>query len=150
MRLLTWVVHLGSEAWKKRFNHCQSRFSQHRSACFHCSLDTLISGFQKKGLLQGHGCFVRFSYDRTSSVLTFSDRIYSDSNIDAGFASTRKRRCPRTGGQENLAPLDWSRPTLLTTTTSIDAKQGSPSFRSGSFQWRLHRQHRHRIQQKPC
>jgi peroxidase len=42
---------------------------------------------------------------------TFRNRIYnSESDIDAGFASTRQRRCPATGGDENLAALDLVTP----------------------------------------
>lgn len=43
--------------------------------------------------------------------LTFRDRIYSNgSDIDAGFASTRKRGCPASGQDSNLAPLDLVTP----------------------------------------
>ncbi|KAB5539067.1 hypothetical protein DKX38_016600 [Salix brachista] len=75
------------------------------------SLDTLISGFQKKGLTARD--MVALSGSHTlgqAQCFTFRDRIYSASNIDAGFASTRKRRCPLTGGQANLAPLDLVTP----------------------------------------
>ncbi|KAJ6720138.1 PEROXIDASE [Salix viminalis] len=75
------------------------------------ALDTLISGFQKKGLTARD--MVALSGSHTlgqAQCFTFRDRIYSASNIDAGFASTRKRRCPLTGGQANLAPLDLVTP----------------------------------------
>lgn len=43
----------------------------------------------------------------------FRDRVYSNgTNIDAGFASTRRRGCPTSGGggDTNLAPLDLVTP----------------------------------------
>lgn len=44
----------------------------------------------------------------------FRDRIYSNgSDVDAGFATTRRRRCPRNGGDSNLAALDVATPDLL-------------------------------------
>ena len=42
---------------------------------------------------------------------SFRGRIYNNgSDIDAGFSSTRKRRCPTVGGDGNLAPLDLVTP----------------------------------------
>lgn len=40
----------------------------------------------------------------------FRNRIYNQSNIHAGFASTRRRNCPTSGGNGNLAPLDLVTP----------------------------------------
>ncbi|KAJ4710262.1 Peroxidase [Melia azedarach] len=46
-----------------------------------------------------------------AQCVTFRERIYNNqSAIDAGFASTRRRRCPATGGNANLAPLDLVTP----------------------------------------
>ncbi|KAJ6983546.1 hypothetical protein NC653_026383 [Populus alba x Populus x berolinensis] len=78
---------------------------------FFDDLGKLISRFQKKGLTARD--MVALSGSHTlgqAQCFTFRDRIYNASNIDAGFASTRKRRCPRTGGQANLAPLDLVTP----------------------------------------
>ncbi|KAL7149496.1 hypothetical protein ABFS83_05G045000 [Erythranthe nasuta] len=42
---------------------------------------------------------------------SFRTRIYSNgTNIDPGFATTRRRTCPQTGGDGNLAPLDLVTP----------------------------------------
>ncbi|KAJ0968793.1 hypothetical protein J5N97_021670 [Dioscorea zingiberensis] len=41
---------------------------------------------------------------------TFRGRIYNDTNIDAGFARTRKRACPVSDGNTKLAPLDLVTP----------------------------------------
>lgn len=46
-----------------------------------------------------------------AQCFTFRSRIYSNgTDIDPGFASTRKRTCPATGGNSNLAPLDLVTP----------------------------------------
>lgn len=46
-----------------------------------------------------------------AQCFTFSGRIYSNgSDIDAGFASTRKRRCPASTSDTTLAPLDLVTP----------------------------------------
>ena len=44
--------------------------------------------------------------------VTFRDRIYNGTDIDAGFASTRRRRCPADNGNgdANLAPLELVTP----------------------------------------
>ena len=42
--------------------------------------------------------------------VTFRGRIYNDTNIDAGFASTRRRSCPVSDGDAKLAPLDLVTP----------------------------------------
>ncbi|KAJ6767674.1 PEROXIDASE [Salix koriyanagi] len=45
-----------------------------------------------------------------AQCFTFRERIYNQSNIDAGFASTRRRRCSRVGSDATLAPLDFVTP----------------------------------------
>ena len=46
-----------------------------------------------------------------AQCVTFKERLYDNSSdIDAGFSSTRKRRCPVNGGDTNLAPLDQVTP----------------------------------------
>lgn len=75
------------------------------------SLESLISRFQKKGLTARD--MVALSGSHTlgqAQCFTFRERIYNHSNIDAGFASTRRRRCPRAGSDSTLAPLDLVTP----------------------------------------
>lgn len=46
-----------------------------------------------------------------AQCFTFRERIYSNgTKIEAGFASTRRRRCPAIGGDANLAALDLVTP----------------------------------------
>jgi peroxidase len=40
----------------------------------------------------------------------FRNHIYTDTNINAGFARQRQQTCPRSGGDSNLAPLDVTTP----------------------------------------
>ncbi|XP_044477994.1 lignin-forming anionic peroxidase-like [Mangifera indica] len=77
------------------------------------SLDTLISLFSTKGLSARD--MVALSGAHTigqAQCFTFRTRIYSDaSDINAGFATTRKRKCPAYAGNATLAPLDLVTPT---------------------------------------
>ncbi|XVE74605.1 hypothetical protein DITRI_Ditri12bG0030800 [Diplodiscus trichospermus] len=78
------------------------------------SLESLIDLFRSKGLSARD--MVALSGSHTigqAQCATFRDRIYSNgSDIDAGFASTRRRNCPATrpNGDGNLAPLDLVTP----------------------------------------
>ena len=50
-----------------------------------------------------------------SRCTSFRDRIYNDTNINPIVAASLRQICPRTGGDNNLAPLD-STPTRVDTT----------------------------------
>lgn len=76
-------------------------------------LDVLISRFANKGLNERE--MVALSGAHTigqAQCTSFRARIYSNGTerIDAGFASTRRRGCPQSGGDSNLAPLDLVTP----------------------------------------
>ncbi|XP_071735751.1 lignin-forming anionic peroxidase-like [Rutidosis leptorrhynchoides] len=79
---------------------------------FTAPLESLISTFDNVGLNTRD--MVALSGAHTlgqAQCFTFRDRIYSNgSNIDAGFASTRRRRCPTIDGNTNLAALDLVTP----------------------------------------
>ncbi|OAY68168.1 Lignin-forming anionic peroxidase [Ananas comosus] len=69
-------------------------------------LDALVSSFARQGLSVKD--MVALSGAHTigqAQCVTFRNRIYNETDIDAGFASTRRRRCPSAGGDTNLAPL---------------------------------------------
>ncbi|KAK4484152.1 hypothetical protein RD792_011372 [Penstemon davidsonii] len=78
------------------------------------TLAQLISSFANKGLNERD--MVALSGSHTlgqAQCFLFRARIYSNgTDIDAGFASTRRRRCPQTtgSGDSNLAPLDLVTP----------------------------------------
>ncbi|KAG0466004.1 hypothetical protein HPP92_020168 [Vanilla planifolia] len=76
-------------------------------------LDALISSFSKQGLSVRD--MVALSGSHTIGMarcVTFRGRIYNETNIDAGFASGRRRACPFEAGSRdgNLAPLDLVTP----------------------------------------
>ncbi|CAN8305201.1 unnamed protein product [Cochlearia groenlandica] len=79
---------------------------------FRASLDELSGLFLRKGLNTRD--LVALSGAHTlgqAQCATFRDRLYDNSSdIDAGFSSTRKRRCPVNGGDRTLAPLDQVTP----------------------------------------
>ncbi|XVE85521.1 hypothetical protein DITRI_Ditri17bG0097400 [Diplodiscus trichospermus] len=81
---------------------------------FTASLESLIDLFGSKGLSARD--MVALSGSHTlgqAQCVTFRDRIYNNgSDINAGFARTRRRNCPSTfpDGNGNLAPLDLVTP----------------------------------------
>nr|GMD69981.1 lignin-forming anionic peroxidase-like [Ipomoea batatas] len=76
------------------------------------NLDTLISSFANKGLYARD--LVALSGAHTigqAQCFLFRDRIYDNgTDIDADFASTRRRQCPKNTGNGQLASLDVGTP----------------------------------------
>nr|GMD62803.1 lignin-forming anionic peroxidase-like [Ipomoea batatas] len=76
------------------------------------NLDRLISSFASKGLNTRD--MVALSGAHTlgqAQCFLFRDRIYGNrTDIDDGFANTRKQNCPKETGNGNLAPLDLVTP----------------------------------------
>ncbi|KAL6006970.1 hypothetical protein ACLOJK_032466 [Asimina triloba] len=77
------------------------------------NLDQIIRLFGNKGFTPRE--MVALSGAHTvgqARCLTFRDRIYNDTNIDAAFATSRQANCPRAAGNgdNNLAPLDPQSP----------------------------------------
>ncbi|KAK1425486.1 hypothetical protein QVD17_20838 [Tagetes erecta] len=79
---------------------------------FKAPLESLISTFSNNGLSARD--MVALSGAHTigqAQCFLFRDRIYNNgSDVDAGFASTRRRGCPINEGNEKLAPLDLVTP----------------------------------------
>ncbi|KAJ4704286.1 Peroxidase [Melia azedarach] len=106
------VVALGGPTWKvplgRRDSTTASRTlaNQDIPSPF-LDLPGLIQNFKRQGLNErdlvalsgGHA--IGFAQCRT-----FRNRIYNATNIDPVFANARRKTCPRTGGDSNLAPLD--------------------------------------------
>ncbi|KAG5576710.1 hypothetical protein H5410_056844 [Solanum commersonii] len=78
-------------------------------------LDTLISGFANKGLNTRDMVALSGAHSiGQAQCFLFRDRIYGNgTDIDAGFASTRRRACPQEGENGNLTPLDLVKPNQL-------------------------------------
>ncbi|XP_059309790.1 lignin-forming anionic peroxidase-like [Lycium ferocissimum] len=103
---------VGGPSWKVKLGRRDSTMANRTLANIDIpspvdSLDTLISRFSKKGLSAED--MVALSGAHTigqSKCSSFRNRIYNASDIDASFASTRRRQCPKNGGNGNLASLD--------------------------------------------
>ncbi|XP_027154611.1 lignin-forming anionic peroxidase-like [Coffea eugenioides] len=104
----SWTVKLGR---RDSTTASRSLADSDLPAPFH-QLNTLISLFSNKGFTPRE--MVALSGAHTvgqAQCFTFQQRIYSNgADIDAGFASNRRRRCPPTGRNSNLAPLDLVTP----------------------------------------
>ncbi|XP_078429417.1 peroxidase P7-like [Wolffia australiana] len=75
------------------------------------TLSALITSFSKQGLDEQD--LVALSGAHTigfAHCTTFRSRLYNDSNINAAFAALKKRTCPRSGGDRNLAALEEHTP----------------------------------------
>ncbi|KAE8654736.1 Peroxidase 5 [Hibiscus syriacus] len=105
---------LDSEARKKRFDHHKHECSYKPASSFYSQFQSLIDLFGGKGLSAKD--MVALSGSPTigqAQCITFRGRIYNNaSDIDAGFASTRRRRCPANlgYGDGNMAAMDLVTP----------------------------------------
>ncbi|XP_044479050.1 lignin-forming anionic peroxidase-like [Mangifera indica] len=109
--------YVGGPSWTVKLGRRDSKTASLSSANsqlpgFGDSLNTLISLFKAKGLSARD--MVALSGSHTigqAQCFTFRTRIYNNaSDINAGFATTRRRKCPASGGNANLAPLDLVTP----------------------------------------
>ncbi|XP_073035997.1 lignin-forming anionic peroxidase-like [Primulina eburnea] len=111
-------VAVGGPSWNVRLGRRDSttasisRANSDLPAPFH-ELNVITDLFANKGLSERD--MVALSGAHTlgqSQCQNFRTRIYSNgtSDIDAGFASSRRRQCPQNGGDANLAPLDLVTP----------------------------------------
>ncbi|GLT52336.1 hypothetical protein SLA2020_256840 [Shorea laevis] len=106
----TWVVKLG----RRDSTTASQSLAESNLPRFTNDLPTLISLFENKGLSARD--MVALSGSHTigqAQCATFRDRVNNNtSDIDAGFASTRRRNCPAgtNQGNTNLAPLDLVTP----------------------------------------
>ncbi|KAH0776629.1 hypothetical protein KY290_008040 [Solanum tuberosum] len=78
-------------------------------------LSRLISAFANKGLSTRDMVALSGSHSiGQAQCFLLRDRIYNNgTDIDTGFASTRRRRCPQEDQNGNLAPLDLVTPNQL-------------------------------------
>ncbi|XP_020108430.1 cationic peroxidase 1-like isoform X2 [Ananas comosus] len=78
------------------------------------SLNGLISAFAKKGLSTSDMVALSGAHTIGDARCTnFRTRIYNETNIDSSFATALQANCPFSGGDNNLAPLDTSTPTIF-------------------------------------
>ncbi|KAL0326869.1 UNVERIFIED_CONTAM: Lignin-forming anionic peroxidase [Sesamum angustifolium] len=109
---VSWGTIVECEAWKKGLYDSQPFPANTDLPSPSAGLDALISSFANKGLSARD--MVALSGAHTigqAQCFLFRSRINSNAiDIDARFASIRRRQCPQTGGDSNLAPLDLVTP----------------------------------------
>ncbi|KAL5569591.1 hypothetical protein UlMin_026166 [Ulmus minor] len=111
------VVHLGGPSWKvplgRRDSTTASRSAANNSIPGpNFNISNLISSFSAQGLSLTD--LVALSGGHTIGLArctTFRSHIYNDTAIDASFAKSLRRKCPRSGNDNNLARLDRQTPT---------------------------------------
>ncbi|KAG0465097.1 hypothetical protein HPP92_019261 [Vanilla planifolia] len=70
-------------------------------------LSSLISAFSKKGLTTAEMVTLAGAHTiGQARCTTFRARIYNESNIDSSSASSLQSKCPSSGNDEDLSPLD--------------------------------------------
>nr|ABK23423.1 unknown [Picea sitchensis] len=103
----TWTVLLGRrDSTTASFNAANSSIPSPAS-----NLSTLISSFRSHNLSPKD--LVALSGAHTigqARCTSFRARIYNESNIDTSLATAVKPKCPRTGGDNTLSPLDLATP----------------------------------------
>ncbi|KFK24955.1 hypothetical protein AALP_AA8G047500 [Arabis alpina] len=112
------VVALGGPNWNVKVGRRDARTASQAAANSNIpaptsSLSQLISSFSAVGLSTRDMVALSGAHTIGQSRCTnFRTRIYNETNINAAFATTRQRTCPRaTGsGDGNLAPLDVATP----------------------------------------
>lgn len=109
-------MQLGGPSWQVPLGRRDARSASQSAANSQippptASLSTLISMFAAKGLNSRD--MTALSGGHTigqARCVTFRGRVYNDTNIDPRFAALRRSRCPASGGDGNLAPLDIQTP----------------------------------------
>ncbi|GER55742.1 peroxidase protein [Striga asiatica] len=108
------VIALGGPSWQVGLGRRDSTTASRSDANNQIpaptlNLSGLITSFNRKGFTPRE--LVALSGGHTigqARCTTFRTRIYNESNINGQFAATRRRNCPASGGDNNLAPLDSS------------------------------------------
>ncbi|CAI0433599.1 unnamed protein product [Linum tenue] len=106
------VVLLGGQTWTVPLGRRDARTASQSAANSQIpgpssSLATLVNMFSNKGLSARDMTVLSGAHTiGQARCTTFRQRIYNDTNINAAFATTRRRNCPSTGGDGNLAPID--------------------------------------------
>ncbi|XP_004240055.1 cationic peroxidase 1-like [Solanum lycopersicum] len=78
------------------------------------NLSSLISSFSNKGFNTRE--MVALSGSHTigqARCTTFRDRLHNETDINASFATSIKSKCPQSGSDNNVSPLDTTSPTTF-------------------------------------
>ncbi|XP_078176843.1 peroxidase P7-like [Carex rostrata] len=75
------------------------------------SFSSLVSAFGSKGLSIRDLTALSGAHTIGQARCTnFRTHIYNDANVNPSFSTTRQQTCPQTGGDSNMAPLDFQSP----------------------------------------
>ncbi|KAG0489655.1 hypothetical protein HPP92_006518 [Vanilla planifolia] len=113
------VVTLGGPNWSVKLGRRDSRTASQSAANNNIppatsSLSNIISKFSAQGLSAKEMVALVGAHTIGQARCTnFRARIYNENNIDSSFAQMRKTNCPRSSGDNNLAPLDLQTPTAF-------------------------------------
>ncbi|KAK9986255.1 hypothetical protein SO802_031206 [Lithocarpus litseifolius] len=111
------VVALGGTSWTVQLGRRDSTTASLSAANSNIpaptlNLSGLLSAFSNKGFTAKELVALSGSHTIGQARCTvFRTRIYIETNIDSSFATSLKSKCPSTGGDNNLAPLDLTSPT---------------------------------------
>ncbi|XP_008790007.2 peroxidase P7-like [Phoenix dactylifera] len=107
---------LGGPTWTVQLGRRDARTASQSAANSNLpgpgsSLSTLISMFAAKGLnAQDMTALSGGHTIGQAQCKNFRAHIYNDTDINPSFAALRRRNCPASGGDSNLAPLDIQTP----------------------------------------
>ncbi|XP_057835237.1 peroxidase 4 [Cryptomeria japonica] len=113
------VVELGGPSWTVPLGRRDSRTASKRGANNNIppptsSLSNLISKFQAQGLSTKEMVALAGGHTIGQARCTsFRAHIYNDSNIVKTYATSLQAKCPRSGSDNNLSPLDLQTPTVF-------------------------------------
>ncbi|XP_057835259.2 peroxidase 4-like [Cryptomeria japonica] len=113
------VVELGGPSWTVPLGRRDSRTASKSGANNNIppptsNLSNLISKFQAQGLSTKEMVALAGGHTIGEARCTsFRDHIYKDSNIAKSYATSLQAKCPRSGGDNNLSPLDLHTPTVF-------------------------------------
>ncbi|KAM0944650.1 putative peroxidase [Dioscorea sansibarensis] len=110
------VVLLGGPTWPVALGRRDSKTASQSDANSQIpppssNLSDLISSFAAKGLTAGDLTALSGAHTiGQAQCRNFRPHIYNDTNINPSFSAFRRRSCPLSGGDSNLAPLDLQSP----------------------------------------
>ncbi|KAL2479305.1 Peroxidase 52 [Abeliophyllum distichum] len=113
------VVALGGSSWTVVLGRRDSTTASTSAANSNLpgpdlNLTALITAFSNKGFTAKE--MVALSGAHTigkARCTTFRARLYNEANINASFATSLKAKCPSSGGNNNISPLDTVTPTTF-------------------------------------
>eukprot|EP01018_Ginkgo_biloba_P015191 Gb_14034 [translate_table: standard] len=122
------VVQLGGPTWTVLLGRRDSRTASLSGAnnnipAPNSSLANLISKFQAQGLSTKDMVVLSGGHTIGQARCTsFRARIYNESNIDTAYSNSLRTKCPRTGGDNNISPLDFMTPTRFDNNYYVNLK----------------------------